>query len=63
MPHYRRVGNIPRKRHVVHRRSDGSRLIEELFGQDGFSAASALLYHRHSPSSLVGIESVEVDIP
>jgi homogentisate 1,2-dioxygenase len=60
MPHYRKVGTIPRKRHVVHRRSDGSRLIEELFGQDGFSAASALLYHRHSPSALVALESVEI---
>lgn len=63
MPHYRRVGNISRKRHVVHRRSDGARLIEELFGQDGFSAASALLYHRYSPSALIGIESVETKMP
>lgn len=63
MPHYRRVGNVPRKRHVVHRRSDGSRLIEELIGQDGFSAASALLYHRYSPSALVGIESIKIQMP
>ncbi len=63
MPHYRRVGNIPRKRHVVHRRSDGSRLIEELFGQDGFSASSALLYHRYSPSEIVAIESLKIHMP
>jgi len=63
MPNYRRVGNIPHKRHVVHRRADGSRLVEELFGQDGFSAGSALLYHRHSPSALVGIESVDISMP
>lgn len=59
MPNYRRVGNIPRKRHVVHRRSDGSRLMEELLGQDGFAGSSALLYHRYSPSALVGIERIE----
>lgn len=63
MPHYRRVGNIPRKRHIVHRRSDGSRLMEELFGQDGFSAASALLYHRYSPSALVAIDSIGIQKP
>lgn len=60
MPHYRKVGNVPHKRHVVHRQSDGSRLVEELFGQEGFSAGSALLYHRHSPSALMAIESVDV---
>ncbi len=58
MPYYRKVGNVPRKRHVVHRGSDGSRLVEELFGQDGFSASSSLLYHRHPPSALVAIEPV-----
>lgn len=63
MPHYRQVGNIPHKRHVVHRQSDGSRLVEELFGQDGFSSGSALLYHRNSPSALVGIESVDIGTP
>ncbi len=63
MPHYRRVGNIPLKRHVVHRQPDGSRLVEELFGQEGFSSGSALLYHRHSPSALVGIESIDISTP
>jgi homogentisate 1,2-dioxygenase len=63
MPHYRKIGSIPRKRHIAHRKSDGSRLVEELFGQDGFSAGSALLYHRHSPSALVGIESVDIKMP
>lgn len=52
MSHYRRVGNVPRKRHVVHRDADGTRLREELMGTRGFSGASALLYHRHSPSDV-----------
>ncbi|MEK7292925.1 MAG: homogentisate 1,2-dioxygenase [Actinomycetota bacterium] len=63
MPNYRRVGSIPRKRHIVHRGADGSRLMEELFGQDGFSSASALLYHRHSPSAVVAIESIDTQQP
>ena len=49
---YRRVGSVPRKRHTVHCDEHGNRLIEELVGEEGFAAASSLLYHRHSPSAL-----------
>ncbi len=59
MPHYRQVGDIPRKRHTTHRQSDGTRYAEELMGQEGFSSNSALLYHRHSPSALTAIEPTE----
>jgi homogentisate 1,2-dioxygenase len=54
--HYRRVGDVPRKRHTLHRH-DGGVVFEELMGTDGFSGASSLLYHRHSPSALVRIEA------
>ncbi len=57
MPHYRRVGDVPRKRHTVHRH-DGAVAPEELIGMEGFSGASALLYHRRSPSAIVRIEPV-----
>lgn len=59
MTHYRRVGDIPRKRHTAHRGPDGTLYAEELMGQEGFSSASALLYHRRPPSALVAIEAVE----
>jgi homogentisate 1,2-dioxygenase len=55
---YRRVGHVPPKRHTVHHDADGSRLLEELVGQEGFSDVSSLLYHRHSPSALLGVEDV-----
>jgi homogentisate 1,2-dioxygenase len=58
MPHYRCVGEVPRKRHTVFER-DGRRCVEELMGQHGFSSASALLYHRHSPSAIVAIEPLD----
>ena len=58
MPYYRRVGDIPRKRHTLHR-SNGAVIAEELVGTEGFAGASALLYHRHSPSAIVRIESVD----
>ena len=62
MPPYRRVGDIPRKRHTLHR-VDGKVAAEELMGEEGFSAASSLLYHRHSPSALRAIESIEAPEP
>ena len=58
MPHYRRIGNIPRKRHIAFHDCDGQRIIEELMGQEGFRSRSALLYHRRTPSAVVAIESL-----
>jgi homogentisate 1,2-dioxygenase len=54
--YYRRVGEVPAKRHRFHTGDDGRRLAEELMGEEGFRGASSLLYHRHSPSALVGVE-------
>jgi homogentisate 1,2-dioxygenase len=63
MTYYRRVGEIPRKRHTLHRLGDGSVAAEELVGEEGFSAASSLLYHRRSPSAIVRIEPAAVAEP
>jgi homogentisate 1,2-dioxygenase len=59
MPHYRRMGEVPRKRHTVLRGGDGVIRGEELMGHAGFSQESSLLYHRGSPSALVGIEPID----
>jgi homogentisate 1,2-dioxygenase len=53
MPYYRQVGEVPRKRHTQFRRPDGGLYAEELMGVEGFSADSALLYHRHLPTAIV----------
>jgi homogentisate 1,2-dioxygenase len=58
MPHYRRVGEVPSKRHTQLRAPDGSLYAEELMGAEGFSAESALLYHRHAPTGITGAEEV-----
>jgi homogentisate 1,2-dioxygenase len=60
MAHYRRVGEIPPKRHTQFRRPDGGLYAEELVGEEGFSADSSLLYHRGLPSALVGARSWEL---
>jgi homogentisate 1,2-dioxygenase len=51
--YYRRVGDVPHKRHTQFRRPDGGLYAEELMGQEGFSSESALLYHRHLPTAIV----------
>src|SRR5919107_257751 len=53
MAHYRRVGEVPPKRHTQFRRPDGGLYSEELIGEEGFSADSSLLYHRGIPSAIV----------
>jgi homogentisate 1,2-dioxygenase len=63
MPHYRAVGTLPRKRHTKAHHDTGQRLFEELLGTEGFSRESALLYHRCSPSAILGVEPVELPEP
>jgi homogentisate 1,2-dioxygenase len=60
MSYYVRVGDVPRKRHIWHRGADGNRLAEELMGEEGFNGSSSLLYHRHSPSAITGVEPAQV---
>jgi homogentisate 1,2-dioxygenase len=50
MPIYQRQGKIPDKRHVVFRQPDGALYHEELFGTEGFSSTSSLLYHLNPPT-------------
>jgi homogentisate 1,2-dioxygenase len=63
MPYYRRVGEIPPKRHTQFRAPDGELYAEELMGTEGFSSSSALLYHRRPPTALVAAEAVREKDP
>ncbi|MEB7448194.1 homogentisate 1,2-dioxygenase [Arthrobacter koreensis] len=60
MAYYRQLGVVPQQRHTLLRDEDGKVLYEELMGEEGFSLDSALLYHRHIPSALVGTGSWDV---
>ncbi|MFO7251590.1 MAG: homogentisate 1,2-dioxygenase [Actinomycetes bacterium] len=53
MPYYRRVGEVPPKRHTQFRTPEGGLYYEELMGEEGFSSDASLLYHRHIPSAIV----------
>src|SRR6476659_316223 len=51
-------GSIPRQRHTQHRAPDGSLYAEELFGVEGFTGRSSLLYHLTPPTRTHKIEPV-----
>lgn len=52
MPLYHKLGKIPHKRHTTFKKPDGSLHYEELFGTEGFSGMSSLLYHLHRPTQV-----------
>jgi homogentisate 1,2-dioxygenase len=58
MPFYRQVGELPHKRHTRFQKPDGGLYAEELMGVEGFSADSALLYHRGLPTAIVDAVAV-----
>jgi len=61
MPIYHRLGNFPQKRHTVFQDPKGKHYYEQLFGTEGFSGFSSLLYHTHRPTQIKEIlKSVDV---
>ena len=54
-------GSIPQQRHTQHRAPDGSLYAEELFGVEGFTGRSSLLYHLVPPTRTHRIEPVRRD--
>lgn len=52
MPFYQQLGKIPHKRHTTFKKPDGGLHYEQLFGTEGFSGMSSLLYHLHRPTQI-----------
>lgn len=50
---YHQLGEIPQKRHVVFKDQNGNHRYEQLFGTEGFSGVSSLLYHIHRPTQML----------
>jgi homogentisate 1,2-dioxygenase len=61
MPFYSKLGKIPHKRHTTFKKSNGNLYYEQLFGTEGFSGMSTLMYHVHRPT-MVKTVSKPVDI-
>jgi homogentisate 1,2-dioxygenase len=54
--YYVRRGSVPPTRHTQHRSADGALYAEELFGVEGFTGRSSLLYHLAPPTRVARIE-------
>jgi homogentisate 1,2-dioxygenase len=52
MPIYHKLGNFPQKRHTIFQSPQGKYYYEQLFGTEGFSGFSSLLYHVHRPTQV-----------
>ena len=52
MPRYHKLGNIPPKRHTIHKSNDDKFYYEELFGTIGFEGMSSLINHTHRPTQV-----------
>jgi homogentisate 1,2-dioxygenase len=61
MPIYHSLGKIPTKRHTTFYKESGELHYEQLFGTEGFSGMSSLLYHLHRPTQIKSI-SAPVDV-
>src|ERR1700719_37642 len=58
---YRRLGDVPRKRHMRFG-SNGRLFFEELFGREGFSGPSSLIYHRNMPEGAQDVSEGPADL-
>ena len=61
MPIYHKLGNITAKRHTTFYKESGELHYEQLFGTEGFTGMSSLLYHLHRPTQIKSI-SEPVDV-
>ncbi len=56
MSFYHKIGKIPHKRHTAFRKPNGQLYYEQLFGTEGFSGMSSLLYHLHRPTQVKSVK-------
>ncbi|WP_409296641.1 homogentisate 1,2-dioxygenase [Peribacillus sp. SCS-26] len=61
--YYRTLGNIPRKRHTIFRKEDGSLYREQVMGTKGFSGTQSILYHHHMPTEVASSELIGPYLP
>ncbi|HWE35344.1 MAG TPA: homogentisate 1,2-dioxygenase [Isosphaeraceae bacterium] len=71
MPPYLRLGSVPRKRHIAHRREPGPGYqgegiyYEEVVTRAGFSRAYSIVYHLRPPTRVLKVEpagTIAVDL-
>jgi mannose-6-phosphate isomerase-like protein (cupin superfamily) len=63
MPFYRKLGEIPHKRHTQFRKPDGALYREEVMGLEGFSGIQSILYHHFLPPRVLRVEDLGAVTP
>ncbi|MCM3123168.1 MULTISPECIES: homogentisate 1,2-dioxygenase [unclassified Mesobacillus] len=61
--YYRQMGEIPKKRHTIFKKEDGSLFREQVMGTKGFSGTQSILYHHHMPTEVVKSELIGSYLP
>jgi homogentisate 1,2-dioxygenase len=61
--YYRQLGKIPKKRHTMFKKEDGSLYREQVMGTKGFSGTQSILYHHHMPTEVVKSELIGSYLP
>jgi homogentisate 1,2-dioxygenase len=61
--YYRQLGKIPKKRHTIFKKEDGSLFREQVMGTKGFSGTQSILYHHHMPTEVVKSELIGSYLP
>ena len=56
---YVAMGEVPPKRHTQVRDADGTLLVEEVMGYEGFSGNESILYHLQSPCDVAQVGDFE----
>ncbi len=59
---YHKIGKVPRKRHTVFRKPDGTLYKEHLIGEEGFSNHATLAYHLYEPTRIRHIDEKPQDL-
>ncbi|MFD1019223.1 homogentisate 1,2-dioxygenase [Thalassobacillus hwangdonensis] len=60
---YRKMGDVPHKRHTQFRKEDGTLYREQVMGTKGFSGTQSILYHHHMPTEVSKASKVEQYLP
>ena len=55
---YRKMGEIPHKRHTQFKKPDGGLYREEVMGVHGFAGIQSILYHLYQPTRVLRAEKL-----
>ncbi|WP_417900229.1 homogentisate 1,2-dioxygenase [Bacillus haimaensis] len=61
--YYRKMGDIPHKRHTMFKKEDGTLFREQVMGTKGFSGSQSILYHHFLPTEVVKSEVLYSYLP